>query len=585
MSGDRPVPQKRAETALFRAALLAAPLFCAGALPTMAQEAGLRGAVAEANVNDDLLSRVPLADRRTALEAPAQPQAAEQTGIPTPTYQPASEEPVAETPEDSLFADPEDDQDAQSTFGEPVEPVRPRRPSTAAERATAAGRDSEPETAAERNRAATAEPTRSEAEQDEDDTLTTGTVRAGTVDSEADIRVDPRAEPEAPIEGIDRIEEENPYEAIGIRAGSFILRPSIESGVTYTTNADYSPNGEDAFLSETTLRLNAVSDWALHSARLDSYGIFRRTISGAEVKETQAGANGELQLDLGHDYRATGTFEYERRPETAESPVEIVGVATRPLRQTLNGSLGLSKEFGKARFGVTGRVERDWYGDATLTNGDILSQEDRNSTLATVALRGGYEISPALTPFVEFEYGRRMMDVEVDPSGFERSATRLAARAGVELDMGEKFGGEISGGWLRETLDDSRLEPISGATVEADLRWSPFRGTTVALNGSTTVEGTTTAGESGSILYDGRLSIDRQLRANLTGTLAFGARYRDYVGIDAHDLTLIAEGSLTWWLNRYAGVTARARHETLKSSLPDRDSKTSSIFLGLKVQR
>lgn len=584
MSGDRPVPKKRAETALFRAAVLAAgmALLCAGVPAAKAQETGaLRGAVTETNVNGDLLSRVPLSDRRTALEAPATPSPEAQNGIPPPTYEPVSDEPVAEAPEDSIFADPQEEQNRQSTFGEPAEPVPSRRPSTAAERAPAAGQDQKPETAAERNRAATAEP----ATGGEEEELTTGTVPAGTVDNETDLTVDQGAEPAAPIEGIEREAEEDPFQAVGIRAGSFILRPSIESGVTYTTNADYSPNAEDAFLSETTLRLNAVSDWALHSARLDAYGTFRKTISGAEVKETQAGANGELQLELGHDFLGTAAFEYERRPETAASPVEIVGVAERPIRQTLDGSLGLAKEFGKARFGVTGRVERDWYGDATLVNGDLLSQEDRNSTLATVALRGGYEVSPALTPFVEFEYGRRLMDVEIDASGFERSATRMAARGGVEFDLGEKFAGEVSGGWLRETLDDSRLDPISGATVEADLRWSPFRGTTVALNGSTTVDGTTTANESGSILYNGRLSIDRQLRANLTGNLAFGAQYRDYVGIDGHDLTLTAEGSLTWWLNRYAGITARARHETLKSTLPDRDSKTSSVFLGLKVQR
>ena len=46
-------------------------------------------------------------------------------------------------------------------------------------------------------------------------------------------------------------------------------------------------------------------------------------------------------------------------------------------------------------------VVRDVYGDAELESGTILSQRDRNATLATVALRAGYEISPALRPFVE----------------------------------------------------------------------------------------------------------------------------------------------------------------------------------------
>jgi hypothetical protein len=64
-----------------------------------------------------------------------------------------------------------------------------------------------------------------------------------------------------------------------------------------------------------------------------------------------------------------------------------------------------------------------------------------------------------------------------------------------------------------------------------------------------------------------------------------GAAWRDYVGTDGHDLILNAEAGLTWWLSRYAGLTGRVRHEQVESNLPDRDSKTNSVFLGLKLQR
>jgi hypothetical protein len=112
-----------------------------------------------------------------------------------------------------------------------------------------------------------------------------------------------------------------------------------------------------------------------------------------------------------------------------------------------------------------------------------------------------------------------------------------------------------------------------------------MRGTTVALNGSTTVEGATDPGESGSLLYSANLSVERQMRANLTGTASLGAFYRDYVGIDGHDVGWDAELGVTYWLNRYFGITGRVRHEQLVSNLPDRDYKAESVFLGVKVQR
>ena len=107
----------------------------------------------------------------------------------------------------------------------------------------------------------------------------------------------------------------------------------------------------------------------------------------------------------------------------------------------------------------------------------------------------------------------------------------------------------------------------------------------MTLFASTTVETTNTPDESGSLLYTGQLSVDRQIRANLTGRALLGAAWRDYVGSDGRELALTAEASLTWWLNRYMGVTGRARHEEVQSNLEGADTTTDSVFLGIKLQR
>src|SRR6185312_7997273 len=195
-------------------------------------------------------------------------------------------------------------------------------------------------------------------------------------------------------------------------------------------------------------------------------------------------------------------------------PGFLAGTVGEPLTQTITGSLGLEKQAGKLRLGLTGNVERDTYGDAKLVGGGTVSQHERDSTLVSATLRTGYEISPALIPFVEGEVGRRYYDQTVDSAGYRRSADRLGLRAGVALDFGEKLNGELSAGYLQERADDPRLPTIDGPSIETKLNWSPIRGTTVALNSSTIVEGTTTGGESGDLLYSANLSIERQMRAN-----------------------------------------------------------------------
>ncbi|CAG0965580.1 MAG: outer membrane beta-barrel protein [Rhizobiaceae bacterium] len=573
MPGTRSGPHRSARRLLLLATGAATLAFAQTAL---AQEtSALRGPVSESQMRNELFS-APKGKKGSSQKAAAQ----QNEGIPAPAYEPVSAgaTPSADKPSNgsSIFAETGN----ADAFADAPAPgaAASRPPSTARDRAEQARAEAAqpPQTATER----------AAAEQDEGlDETSTGTTRAGTVDGEADLTVDAGAERAEAIEGIDRTDEENPFAPVGMRLGTFLLKPSLETGFTWTSNANYSTARSPALLSETTLRLNAASDWSRHSATVDVFGTFRKSVSGEAIDEKKAGIDARLRLDLADDYAALATLGYALGPESASSPIVITGTVGRPLRQTLTGSAGIEKDLGKLRFALTARAERDVYGDAELSAGGMLSQRDRNTTLATVALRGGYEISPALTPFVEFEVGRRVYDEKVDSSGYERSTKRIAARAGLEVDLGEKLSGEIAAGWLEERFDDGRLKPISGATLDASLAWSPLRGTIVNLTGSTTVEGATAAGESGSILYSGGVAVQRELRANLTGNLAFGAAYRDYVGVDGHDLTLSAEVGLTWWLNRYAGITGRARHETQTSSIAGRGYKVDSVFLGLKLQR
>jgi hypothetical protein len=569
MSGAQPEMKRRRNGKAVCALLLATSVFALlrPAQP-YAQVTELRGEVSESAI---------LAG---AQDQTAQAGATTQSDAPAPTYQPAS--PGAVLDDDtapatgSIFDPPEATDDP---FAETPAPVPPRRPSS--ERQRTADQD-EAEAAVEKT-AATTVTTTYDTDTDGTDQDATNR-RAVTIDSADRQELDPGAERAEAIEGRDRKAEDDPFAATGIKLGSFVIRPTLEQGLTASSNADSSADGKPALLSETTLRFNAVSDWRENSAVIDGYGTFLKTISGDEIQELRGRVDGTLNVDLDNDLRAIAKLGYEAAPESASSPVVVEGTIEQPVRQTIDGSLAVEKDAGKMRFALTGAVERDIYGDAKLSTGGTVSQKARDSTLYTATLRTGYEISPAITPFTEVEIGRRVYDLRVDPNGFERSSTRLGVRAGAELDLGEKLAGEFSAGWLREAIDDDRLEAISGATVNADLRWSPERGTTIGLTGQTTVEGTTTPDESGDILYSGRLTGEREIRANLIGNAALGVDWRDYIGSDGHDLTLSAEAGLTWWLNRYAGLTTRARTEKQTSNLEGRDYTAHSIFVGVTLQ-
>lgn len=558
--------------------------------PLHAQETELRGEVSESAILSDQQRKA----RSLVLAQQAAANAAAQDNAPARIYLPAS---AGAVPDDtdaanstaSVFDPPQASDDASA---DAPTPPKPRRASPARQNAADKAKDKAADKSKKKkNTTAATDPTTTATTATTDDT---GSIaadqeaanrRALTVDSEDRQKLDAGAERTAAIEGHNKKPEDDPFAAVGVKWGSFVIRPTIEQGLTATTNGDSSSAGTSALLSETALRFTAASDWRENSATIDGYGIFRETVSGYPVHDAQGRIEGQFNVDLDNELRAIAKLGYEAVPESASSPDAIAGVSTQPLRQTIDGSIGVEKAVGKMQYTLTGAVSHDFYGDAKLSDGTSLSQKDQDNTLYTATLRTGYEISPALTPFTEIEVGRRTYDQRIDNEGFERSSTRLGARAGLQLDMGEKLSGEFSAGWLREAIDDKSLEPISGATVNADLKWSPERGTTISLTGKTTVETTTTSGESGDILYSGRLTAERLVRSNLTANAALGLDWRDYVGIDGHDRILSAEAGLTWWLNRYAGLTTRVRTEKLTSNLPGRDYTANSIYLGVKVQR
>ncbi|RWB27952.1 MAG: hypothetical protein EOQ42_23395 [Mesorhizobium sp.] len=579
MSGAQPEKKRRRNGKAVCALLLATSVFALlrPAQP-YAQVTELRGEVSESAILDDQQRKTRQLSLASAEDQTAQADATTQSTAPAPTYQPTSPGAVQDDETapatGSIFDPPEATDDP---FADTPAPVPTRRPSSATQ--GAADQDEAAETQATAATAVTTNDTET-GETDQDATNR----RAVTIDSADRQQLDPGAERAEAIEGRDKRAEDDPFAATGIKLGSFVIRPTLEQGLTASSNADSSSEGKPALLSETTLRFNAISHWRENSAVIDGYGTFLKTISGDEVQEARGRVDGTLNVDLDNDLRAIAKLGYEAAPESASSPVVIEGTVEQPVRQTIDGSLALEKDAGKMRFALTGAVEHDIYGDAKLSTGGTLSQKDRDSTLYTATLRTGYEISPAITPFTEVEIGRRVYDLRVDTNGFERSSTRLGVRAGAELDLGEKLAGEFSAGWLREAIDDDRLPAISGATVNADLRWSPERGTTIGLTGQTIVEGTTAANESGDILYSGRLTGEREIRANLIGNAALGVAWRDYIGSDGHDLTLSAEAGLTWWLNRYAGLTTRARTEKQTSNLEGRDYTAHSIFVGVTLQ-
>jgi hypothetical protein len=392
------------------------------------------------------------------------------------------------------------------------------------------------------------------------------------------------------IEGKDIASETDPYAAPGLRAGTFVLRPTFESGLRYSNNPNDPTCDCFANSAESKLLLRAESDWLRHAMNIEAEVNLKKAFSNktgvANIDTLENGLRLSIdgRSDVTKDDQITASASFEHAREVLDTS-STASFAERPMVNSLRGSVGYTHDAGV--IGLSGRLNlvRQSFGDGIDLTGATIAQDDRDYTNVTGTLRGTYEFSPVFSPFVEAELGRRAFDNKLDALGIANSSTRYALRVGSEINFGEKLNGELAGGWFIENIDDLSLNNVSGFDLRGTMNWSPMRDTNVALSLGTQVDGARTSGSSTSVLYSGSAVFTRRMRANLDATATLSAAYRDFQGAEASQTTLTAEVGGTWWFNRFTGVKGMVMHNSTLSSDATRKRSATGVYLGIVLRR
>jgi len=414
-----------------------------------------------------------------------------------------------------------------------------------------------------------ADPLAAEAEED-------AAARIGRDGLRLNLREDPMER--RPGAGIDR------DGAPGIRIGSFILKPSISQGISAERTTSGGASTSRSF-SQTGFRGSLLSDWSRHQLAIDAEGIYERNISGSGETEPSARVGADLRLDLADDTVANLRAGYDFKRESSSDPNAVTGASVQSGVHGFEGGASVMRDFGLIRGTVGVNLRREVFGSATLADGSALSLSDRDNVAGTLTARVGYELSPALIPYLEASAGRRLYDETRDSLGYERAATTLGGRAGLEVDLGEKLRGDLGVGYSQATLDDDRLAAIGAATVDGSVSWSPQRGTDLRLGLATFIEPSTAAGQSGYVSYETNAELTHELRENLVARLSSAYTWRALptaLGPDQH-VYRIGTG-LTWDINRWLAMTGDVSYELTRQARAA-DTGITRAGIGLVLRR
>ena len=382
-------------------------------------------------------------------------------------------------------------------------------------------------------------------------------------------------------------EPDDPYAPLGVEAGALTLKPAIELIGGHDSNPGRAPDGSGAWLYSVAPELQAQSNWSRHELKADLRGSYDSYSPDQTPSLNRPYFNGKVdgRIDVTHDTRIDLGVRDIVSTDNPGSPNLQAGLAKLPLFTTFGGSAGLGQRFSRFELEVKGDIERTIYQDSSLTDGTTASNEDRQYNQYKGTLRGSYELSPGVKPFVEIAADTRRHDLETDFSGYQRDSKGVTGKAGSTFEITKVLTGEVALGYTHRTYEDPRLLDINGLIGDASLIWTASTLTTVKFSGSSAVGESTVPGVSGVLYRDVGLQVDHAFRRWLIGTARIGFGQDDYVGMDRLDNRYSAGLGLTYKLNRNAQIKGEMREEWLRSNVSGNNYDATIFLLGVRLQQ
>ncbi|HYE51407.1 MAG TPA: outer membrane beta-barrel protein [Azospirillaceae bacterium] len=364
------------------------------------------------------------------------------------------------------------------------------------------------------------------------------------------------------------------YDPAGIRAGTFLVRPSVTVAGQYDDNIFADDAGAvDDYVIIVQPRLNITSDWGRHALNFRTGAELARyqDFESEDYDDFHVGADG--RLDVGTDYAATGGLQYSRQHEDRGSPNDVNGAEPTEFDLT-SASVGFAK--GVTR--INGRVRAEYQGfdfeDVRGLANTVIDQDNRDRDVWGLGGRVGYEVRPGFNAFVD----GALNWVEYDNSPL-RDSDGYRVSFGASIDLGGVTTGEVFAGYRAQDYDNPAFEDIDGFTYGASVLWLPTGLTSVRFSLVNEVAETIQASSPGFVRSAIGVEVDHELLRNVI--LGGEVRYTndDYERIPRKDDVWQYALGARYLITRNFSVGGEWRHTDRGSNAAGQDYKRDLVTL------
>jgi len=378
--------------------------------------------------------------------------------------------------------------------------------------------------------------------------------------------------------------EEDPYEPKGFTAGNFLLKPALEMTTGFDSNPQRVPGGAGSPVVIIAPVLLVRSQFDRHQLNADLRASYIDETQLRQVSRptVDAKVNGRYDLTDTTALNGEGHFALDGDdPGTLRFTNRFRKI---PLVTTTGGSAGVTQKFDNVEVSLKGTTDFLRFQDVTLTDGQRLTNQDRNFNQYGAQGRVSYAVTPEISPFVDVAIDRRIHNQPVDIDGFRRDSVGTAVETGVTFAIADKLTGDVAIGYLVRQYQDMMLRPVSGFIADANLVWQFSKETTIQFGAKSQVAEIAEAGTSGVLRRDGTIEIDHQFQPWLIGTVTAGYGQDQFVGTTRVDDRYFMDIGMLYKVSRMLQLKANLRQERTRSNIQENNLTATVVQVGARIQ-
>lgn len=376
----------------------------------------------------------------------------------------------------------------------------------------------------------------------------------------------------------------DPYAPVGVHTGGITLYPTITVGTVVTSNVRQAASGAESAIGlrlEPSLRFE--SDWVRHSWTGEAHYDGVRYLDQGDLTSHEADLFSKFRLDIRRHTRAEFEAAYnldQTGLADSEVPATAVGFRTE---HRINTAAALIHDFGPLETRLKTGIGLKLYDDVELSGGGSEDNADRGYATPSLSLRATFTDPPVFQPYLQGTYEPRYYLRKRDRDGLRRSSQGLAASAGVVIDLGPIWSGDVAATYLWRDYDDAALKSNDAFGLDGSLIWSPNELTKIVLAFGTSLEDSVSTTSSSNRNWTGHIDLARELRDNIDLLAGAGVEIEDIE--EGYDVTYDANLGLEWKLGPSLAWTAGYDVTWLDAAVSARSYTEHRITAGVTLSR